>query len=141
MHNKAKLCNRCTVLLLPTSLKKCTDVAHPTWLIGYGLARVKALTKRAFPALFVLLPPRQAVMLWPPCVRCPRSFGNEAQLPQWLYAVWHFKKKNALATRDYSSPPIGFPDSQRWLYAVPSGIFKKKCPGYQRLLVTAYRLP
>jgi len=20
-------------------------------------------------------------------------FGNEAQLPQWLYAVWHFSKK------------------------------------------------
>jgi hypothetical protein len=26
-----------------------------------------------------------------------------------------FFKKNALATRDYSSPPIGFPDSQRLL--------------------------
>ncbi len=49
------------------------------------------LTKMA--SLPFLGPPRQAVMLWPLCVRCPRSQRNDIQLPQWLYAVWHFSKK------------------------------------------------
>jgi len=54
-----------------------------------------------------------AVMLWPPCVRCPRSFWERGPATSMALRRLALFKKSARATRDYSSPPIGFPDSQR----------------------------
>jgi len=93
-----------------------------------GLARVKALTKRAFPALFVLWQPRQAVMLWPPCVRCPRSQKERGPATSMALRRLALFKKSALATRDYSSPPIGFPDSQRLKLKRWRETTEKSCP-------------
>jgi hypothetical protein len=56
-----------------------SGVQRITWInefkpCHYGLARVKEFVKKA--SLPALCPPHQAVMLWPPCVRCPRSQGT-----------------------------------------------------------------